>query len=97
LVAKINRDPELLLKSRLSKLEYALSKDLIPSKQEIIRAQMASDIAELTQSQHAILSVRGRNVVEQMMELKSLRGKNLNVIEHMMRRIDAEKKNSIPV
>jgi hypothetical protein len=31
-------------------------------------------------------------VVEQMLELKGLRGKNMNVIEHMMKRVDAEKK-----
>ncbi|MFZ6844040.1 dynamin family protein [Undibacterium sp. RuTC16W] len=92
LVAKINKDAPLLAKSRLPTLEYALSKELIPSKQEIIRAQMSSDINEITGGQQAILSARSRSVVEQMMELKSLRGKNVNVIEHMMRRIDAEKK-----
>ena len=32
-----------------------------------------------------------RNVVEQLHELKSLRGKNKNIIEHMMKRIDMEK------
>jgi hypothetical protein len=33
-----------------------------------------------------------RNVVEQLVELKSLRGKNQNIIAHMMKRIDMEKK-----
>ncbi len=92
LVAKINKDAPLLAKSRLPTLEYALSKELIPSKQDIIRAQMTTDISEITGAQQAIISARTRSVVEQMMELKSLRGKNVNVIEHMMRRIDAEKK-----
>ncbi|MET3116685.1 putative GTPase [Undibacterium sp. GrIS 1.8] len=92
LVAKINKDAPLLAKSRLPTLEYALSKELIPSKQDIIRAQMTTDINEITGAQQAIISARTRSVVEQMMELKSLRGKNINVIEHMMRRIDAEKK-----
>jgi hypothetical protein len=38
LVAKINKDAPLLAKTRLPALEYALSKELIPAKQDIIRA-----------------------------------------------------------
>ncbi|MFZ6752119.1 dynamin family protein [Undibacterium sp. Dicai25W] len=92
LVAKINKDAPLLAKSRLPALEYALSKELIPAKQSIIRSQLAAEIAEITNAQQAIINSRGRNVVEQMLELKSLRGKNMNVIEHMMKRVDTEKK-----
>jgi len=92
LVAKINKDAPLLARSRLPTLEYALSKELIPAKQNIIRAQLTSEINEIIQAQQAVISSRSRSMVEQMMELKSLRGKNMNVIEHMMKRIDAEKK-----
>ncbi|MFZ6781214.1 dynamin family protein [Undibacterium sp. Ji83W] len=92
LVAKINKDAPLLARSRLPTLEYALSKELIPAKQNIIRAQMSSEINEIIHAQQAVISARSRSMVEQMMELKSLRGKNMNVIEHMMKRIDAEKK-----
>ena len=92
LVAKIHKDGALLAKSRLPALEYALSKELIPSKQEIIRAQLASDINEITAAQKAVIASRSRNVIEQMMEFKGLRGKNQNVIEHMMKRVDAERK-----
>ena len=92
LVAKINKDAPLLARSRLPTLEYALSKELIPAKQNIIRAQLTSEINEIIQAQQAVISARSRSMVEQMMELKSLRGKNMNVIEHMMKRIDAEKK-----
>lgn len=92
LVAKINRDAELLAKSRLPSLENALSHELIPAKQDIIRAQLSKDVAEITGAHHAVMSSRSRSVVEQMLELKSLRGKNKNVIDHMMKRIDAEKK-----
>jgi len=92
LVAKINKDAPLLAKTRLPVLEYALSKELIPAKQDIIRAQLESDIHEIAAAQQAVISSRSRNVVEQMLELKGLRGKNMNVIEHMMKRVDAEKK-----
>lgn len=92
LVAKIHKDAPLLAKSRLPALEYALSKELIPSKQEIIRAQLVSDLHEIMIGQRSVIAARGRNVLEQMLELKSLRGKNNNVIEHMMKRVDVEKK-----
>ncbi|MBR7801031.1 dynamin family protein [Undibacterium fentianense] len=91
LVAKINKDAPLLAKSRLPKLEYALSKELIPSKKGIIRSQLASDIQEITDGQYAVINARGRGVSEQLHELKSLRGKNQNVIEHMMKRVTLEK------
>lgn len=91
LVAKINKDAPLLAKSRLPKLEHALSKELIPSKKNIIRAQLASDIQEIAEGQMAVITARGRGVSEQLHELQSLRGKNQNVIEHMMKRVTMEK------
>lgn len=92
LVGKVNHDAELLAKSRLPALENALSNELIPGKQDIIRTQLSSDIGELTATKHALLDARSRNVVEQLVELKSLRGKNQNIIEHMMKRVELEKK-----
>jgi Dynamin family len=93
LVAKINKDAPLLAKSRLPQLEYALSNELIPAKQDIIRSQLSKEIDELTSAQQAIIVTRHRSMQEQMMELKSLRGKNNNVVEHMMRRIEADRKD----
>ncbi|HJU71884.1 MAG TPA: dynamin family protein [Paucimonas sp.] len=92
LVGKVNHDAELLAKSRLPELENALSGELIPSKQDIMRAQLSSDIGELTAAKQSLLAARSRNVIEQLVELKSLRGKNQNIIEHMMKRVELEKK-----
>jgi hypothetical protein len=92
LVAKINKDAHLLARSRLPMLEAALSDGLIPAKQDIIRAQLAIDIEQLAASKQALLSSRNRNVVEQLMELKSLRGKNQSIVTHMAKRIEIERK-----
>jgi hypothetical protein len=92
LVGKVTSDAEMLKRSRLPQLENALSGELIPGKQEIIRSQLATDINELTASKQALLASRTRNVIEQLMELKSLRGKNQSIIDHMMKRIELEKK-----
>ena len=91
LVGKINRDASLLTKSRLPALESALSGELLPAKQDIIRTQLMAEVNELTSAKQALLSSRVRNVVEQLIELKSLRGKNQNILQHMMKRIDMEK------
>ncbi len=92
LVAKINGDMPLLEKSRLADLEAALFNELIPAKKEIIRAQLLDDMAQLATAQQAMLGARGRDIVEQLQELRSLRGKNQGVIAHMMRRVEIEKK-----
>jgi hypothetical protein len=92
-VGKVNSDPALLAKSRLPLLESALSAELIPSKQEIVREQLLADLNEMTAAKQALLASRSRNVVEQLVELKSLRGKNQTIIEHMMKRVDLEKKD----
>ena len=91
LVGKINRDAALLAKSRLPALESAVSGGLLPAKQDIIRTQLMAEVNELTSAKQALLSSRVRNVVEQLIELKSLRGKNQTILQHMMKRIDMEK------
>ncbi|CAN7680024.1 dynamin family protein [Pseudoduganella sp. LjRoot289] len=92
LVGKINNDAALLAKSRLGLLEQALFNELIPAKKDIVRKQLAHDLGALSGAQQAMLGARMRGIVEQLHELKSLRGKNQNVVAHMMRRIDIEKK-----
>ncbi|WP_293776287.1 dynamin family protein [uncultured Oxalicibacterium sp.] len=92
LVGKINHDDALLERSRLPALEAALSTQIIPARQDIIRGQLQAQIDALTASRLTLLASRSRNVVEQLVELKSLRGKNRNILEHMMARIDLEKR-----
>ncbi|NML63008.1 GTPase [Massilia sp. RP-1-19] len=92
LVGKINGDMALLEKSRLNSLESALFHELIPSKKDIIRTQLADEMAGVVGTQQGMIAARTRDIVEQLQELKSLRGKNQSVVAHMMRRIDVEKK-----
>jgi hypothetical protein len=92
LVGKITNDTALLEKSRLVALERALFDELIPAKKDIIRKQLARELSTLSGAQHAMVGARMRGIVEQLHELKSLRGKNQSVVAHMMRRIDVEKK-----
>lgn len=91
LVARINGDAALLERSRLGELERALSEDLLPTKQQIVRDNTVGETADLVQQIRALLEARLVGVREQLRELTDLRGKNQNVIEYMMRKIRVEK------
>ncbi|MDT3737669.1 MAG: dynamin family protein [Denitratisoma sp.] len=91
LLAKINRDPELLAKSRLLGLEQALTAELIPAKQDIVRDNTESEAVDLVARTLTLLQTRRRGIVEQLAELTDLRGKNQSVIEYMMRKVKSEK------
>ncbi|ARU32644.1 GTPase [Sulfuriferula sp. AH1] len=91
LLAKISNDAALLAKSRLEELEHALSDELIPSKQDIVRDNTASEMGDLVTSTRELLGARLKNVDEQLEELTGLRGKNEEVVQHMMTKVEEEK------
>jgi GTPase SAR1 family protein len=92
LVGRVNQDMALFEKSRIGLLEAALFNELIPARQDILRRQLREDMDAITAGQQALLGTRIRDLVEQLQELESLRGKNQGVIAHMMRRVEMEKK-----
>lgn len=92
LVARITGDAALLDRSRLPALEQALFEQLITAKKDIVRQQLQDELLALSSAQLGLLQARSRGIVEQLVELNSLRGKNQNMISHMIRRIEVEKK-----
>lgn len=93
LLAKINQDEPLLEKSRLLALEKSLSDELIPSKQEIVRDNTQGEIKHMEANIRSILNARLSGVREQLDELLGLRGKNEDVIEHMMSKVKKDKED----
>ena len=91
LLAKVNGDDALLAKSRLPQLEQALSEELIPAKRDIVGTATRTEIRTLAATVRSILDARGAGIQEQLAELRGLRGKNQDVVEHMMERIKQEK------
>jgi hypothetical protein len=91
LVGKIQGDDRLLRRSRLPELEHALSEEMIPQQQAIVRDQVRREFEETTGVTVSVLSARHRNQIEQVFELNGLRGKNKSVIDQMSRRIRAER------
>ncbi len=93
LLAKVNHDDALLTKSRLPALEQALSDELIPSKQDIMREAIEGELSDMFRATASILQGRLAGVREQLDELRSLRGKNQDVIEHMMLKVQQDKQD----
>src|SRR4030095_3838605 len=91
LLAKVNGDDALLAKSRLPMLEDALSRKLIPAKRDIVGAATQAEVKALPVGFRALLDARQNGIAEQSMELRALRGKNQDVVEHMMERVRQEK------
>jgi hypothetical protein len=90
LLAKVNGDSELLEASQLPVLERALSQGVMGQRQKILRSAVAAGIGDLRVEAGRALNIRRRDLAEQMLELKGLRGKNTSVIKHMRARIEQE-------
>ena len=91
LYGKIKHDQAVLDKSRLLQLEQALGSELIPDKREIVRDNVNDDLEGIIKSIRALVNQRLKGVYEHIEELSSLNGKNMDVIEHMMNKVKADK------
>ncbi|MDP1564816.1 MAG: dynamin family protein [Polaromonas sp.] len=90
LVAKVTADDRLLEASCLPALELALAQGVMGQRQKILRSAVAAGIVELRAEAGRVIHIRRRDLAEQMIELRGLRGKNTSVIKHMRSRIEQE-------
>jgi len=90
LVAKIQCDDVMLEASGLPVLEEALARGIMGQRQAILHAAVAAGVANLRAETGRVLNIRRRDLDEQMLELRSLRGKNAAVIQAMRNRIEQE-------
>ncbi|WP_244618344.1 dynamin family protein [Rhodoferax sediminis] len=90
LLAKVTDDAALLRESRLPALEAALGVGLLGRRQGLLRSEMSAGIADLRAQAGRVMQIRRRDLAEQALELKGLRGKNAAVINHMRARVHQE-------
>jgi dynamin family protein len=90
LVAKVTGDTELLQASQLPVLERALGQGVMGQRQKILRSAVAGGIGELRVEAARAINIRRRDLAEQLIELRGVRGKNNAVIKHMRSRIEQE-------
>ncbi len=74
-------------------LEKALSEELIPSKKAIVQDNVQREVEDIVTNAKMILDARLSGIVEQLEELRGLRGKNEDVVEHMMNKVKQDKEN----
>ncbi len=84
LIAKIRADERLLERSRLGELEAFLAQTVLPHKREIMRGNVVVQIGAMIDENLALLEARKQAAGDHLAELRSLRGKNADVIVHLM-------------
>jgi Dynamin family len=91
LVAKVRNNADLLARSRLPDLEAALSQELIPCKQSLVGESTQAEVEDVVVRTTELLETRLSNIQDQIDELQALRGKNRDVIQHMMFKANEDK------
>ena len=91
LVAKVTRDDMLLARSGIPRFEQVLSEQLLPQRREIAAEQVERSVEEMARGAQQLLQGRRRDIVEQLFELRGLRGKNHAMVKHMLLRVQSEK------
>jgi hypothetical protein len=91
LLGKIKQDAKVLERSRITGLEEAMAKELLPAKREIVRDNIAGDMQGVIESLRSLVDQRLKGVREHMQEVSGLSGKNADVVEHMMQKVKVDK------
>jgi len=91
LLAKVNGDDALLERSRLSALEDALSRSAIAARCDSVGEAAQTVVRRLATGVRARLETQQARVAEQLGELRELRGRNQDIVQHMMDRGATEK------
>ncbi len=86
LVGKVREDAELLVRSRLPELEDFLSEQVLDRKMEVVRDHIEQQIGAMLESNQALLRGRLEQTAKELNNLNALRGKNAEVISHLMRK-----------
>lgn len=91
LVGKVRNDAALLKRSGLARLEDALAKDIIPARQAILRASALAELGALLDGSLKSVQDNFTSVNQELVELKSLSGKNRDVTKDLLLKVRADK------
>jgi hypothetical protein len=91
LLARIRGDARLLRASGLPLFESLLARKVLGSRQEMLENALGAGVAALQADALKIIEGRRRELTDQTLELRSLRGKNDAVIRQMRTRVMQEK------
>jgi hypothetical protein len=90
LAARLAGDEAGLAQSRLPALEQALNADLLPQRQHVLAKAVISGVQSMLEHATRRLRDQRRSNAEQMLELRSLRGKSSGRVAQMLGRVQAD-------
>lgn len=90
LAARVAREPGADSAGGLRALEVALQADLLPRRRQLLEAAVTADSRDVEQQVERRLADRRRQLAEQMLELRGLRGKSAAKVRLMLKRVDDE-------
>ncbi|MEY4563026.1 MAG: hypothetical protein RLZZ618_2303 [Pseudomonadota bacterium] len=90
LAARIDGEPDQLIESRLPELEAALSAQLLPQRRDVLQQSVIEATTRMEAQVARRLGDRRRQLAEQLLELRGLRGKSGAKTRLMIERVDAE-------
>ena len=90
LAARVAGDASGLAGSRLPELEAALGAQLLPQRRQVLEQVVAEGVQQIESLVVRHLGDARRQLAEQMLELRGLRGKSSGKVRLMLNRVDAE-------
>ena len=92
LAARVAKDDRALLESRLPALEAALGSQLLPQRRQVLEQVVLDGGQQIDAQVSRRLGDQRRQLAEQMLELRGLRGKSGAKLRLMLQRVEAETK-----
>lgn len=90
LIARVKHDAQLLKDSNLEAMENVLSNEILPSKEQLVRNTLITDINEMMQTSKGILLTQFNSRKKSIENLSGLSGKNENIIQRLLEKTRAE-------
>lgn len=90
LVGKARNDEAMLQSSRFAELERALGQEMVHRKRSILLAQLRREMSVLFQEASRVIHARQREMIDHLLELQGLEGKNARLLQQMRWRLGQE-------
>ena len=91
LVARVRGDSALLEKSGIEQIERILAEQIVPARQEILRAAVAREIGSMLDASRLAIITRFNALRAEYKGLAELRGKDGDVAKAMLERVDGDR------
>ena len=92
LVARVRGDQALLARSAITQLEHLLAAEIIPAKQEIMRASVRREIGSMVDASRVALRSQLAGMQTELADLAAMSGKSRGLAQTMVTRLEADRK-----